>query len=133
MQRISIKFQEYHIQQNEALAAKSRLLAHHDRKALMDRLSVKNCQTVVAVEMTVYLTESPESSRSQVKKCVMTIWQMETMGETKLVFPRNNQNNQNRRSYCLVKIIRCNICCGLKIHQLGHLTRKNKLLFNYDY
>lgn len=61
----------------------------------------------VAWKVRIHLIESPESTSCHVKPSVMTVWQMETTDETKLLFTRNNQN---RRSYCSMKIIRCNIC-----------------------
>ncbi|KAM9051774.1 mitochondrial import inner membrane translocase subunit Tim9-like [Megaptera novaeangliae] len=42
-----IPVEEYHIQQNEALAAKARLLTNHNRKVLVDGLSVKDCQQLL--------------------------------------------------------------------------------------
>ncbi|XP_047410363.1 mitochondrial import inner membrane translocase subunit Tim9-like, partial [Sciurus carolinensis] len=47
LQRISMRFQEYRIPQNEALAAKAGLLVNHGREILMDGLSVKDCQQLL--------------------------------------------------------------------------------------
>lgn len=38
MQGISMRVQEYHIQQNEDMAAKRGLLVNHDKEVLMDVL-----------------------------------------------------------------------------------------------
>ena len=66
MQRISIKFQEYLIQQNEALAAKA-TLDQPPQKSPDEWTFSEGLPTAVALEMQLHLTESPKSSSYQFK------------------------------------------------------------------
>ena len=87
-QRISMRFQEYHIQQNEALAAKAGLLGQPRQRSPNAWTFDERLPTPVALEMRIHLTESHESSSHHVKQSVMTVWQTEITGKTKLLFTR---------------------------------------------